>query len=172
MTTRSTARADCSPMRGSATSFVPMAVELETTEDAVLGGRLMLRQPRRGHRFGHDAILLAAATEAHAGEHVVELGAGVGAAGVALAQRVSGLKVTLVEIDPGLGALAQENAARNDLTNFVRVAVLDVAASEREFSQAGIDPGTGARVLMNPPFNDPERQHLSPEPKRRLAHAA
>ena len=31
------------------------------TEDAVLGGRLRLRQPRRGHRVGHDAILLAAA---------------------------------------------------------------------------------------------------------------
>ena len=37
---------------------------LETTEDAVLGGRLILRQPRRGHRVGHDAILLAAATDA------------------------------------------------------------------------------------------------------------
>ncbi len=36
----------------------------ETSEDAVLGGRLVLRQPVRGHRFGHDAILLAAATAA------------------------------------------------------------------------------------------------------------
>ena len=32
----------------------------ETTLDAALGGRLELRQPRRGHRFGHDALLLAA----------------------------------------------------------------------------------------------------------------
>ncbi|MFZ0609349.1 MAG: methyltransferase, partial [Xanthobacteraceae bacterium] len=38
-----------------------------TSDDAALGGRLMLRQPRRGHRFGHDSILLAAATLAHAG---------------------------------------------------------------------------------------------------------
>ena len=38
------------------------------SEDAVLGGRLVLRQPLRGHRFGHDAILLAAAVAAHAGE--------------------------------------------------------------------------------------------------------
>ena len=37
---------------------------LETSEDAVLGGRLRLRQPLKGHRVGHDAILLAAATGA------------------------------------------------------------------------------------------------------------
>ncbi len=74
-----------------------MTVEAESefTEDAVLGGRLTLRQPRRGHRVGHDAILLAAATDARAGELAVELGAGVGAAGLALARRVAGLRVTL-----------------------------------------------------------------------------
>jgi tRNA1(Val) A37 N6-methylase TrmN6 len=27
-------------------------------------------------------------------------------------------------------------------------------------------------VLMNPPFNDPQRQRLSPDARRRLAHAA
>ncbi|MGC1779258.1 MAG: methyltransferase, partial [Xanthobacteraceae bacterium] len=29
-----------------------------TSDDSALGGRLVLRQPLRGHRFGHDAILL------------------------------------------------------------------------------------------------------------------
>ena len=77
----------------------------------MLGGRLRLRQPARGHRFGHDAILLAAACPARAGEQVVDLGAGVGAAGLALAARVDGMPVTLVEIDPQLAALAAENAA-------------------------------------------------------------
>ena len=114
--------------------------EPETTEDAVLGGRLILRQPRRGHRVGHDAILLAAATDARPGEHAVELGAGVGAAGLALAQRVAGVTVTLVEIDPALAALARDNAARNGLGDRVQVAVLDVAAAEREFAAAGIAP--------------------------------
>ena len=52
----------------------------DVTEDAILGGRLRLRQPERGHRVGHDAILLAAACPASAGERVVDLGAGVGAA--------------------------------------------------------------------------------------------
>jgi tRNA1(Val) A37 N6-methylase TrmN6 len=53
-----------------------MAAEpARTSEDAVLGGRLVLRQPLTGHRVGHDAILLAAASSARAGDQVVDLGA-------------------------------------------------------------------------------------------------
>src|SRR6516164_6698643 len=99
-----------------------------TSEDALLGGRLVLRQPLRGHRFGHDAVLLAAATPARTGEHAIDLGAGVGAAGLALARRVEGLAITLIELDPNLAALARENAARNALANRVRAVCLDVAA--------------------------------------------
>ena len=150
-----------------------MAAEsVETTQDAVLGGRLTLRQPRRGHRVGHDAILLAAATDARDGERAVELGAGVGAAGLALAQRVAGLKVTLVEIDPVLADLAAENASHNGLSDRVRVAALDVAADAGCWAAAGLAPGGIERVLMNPPFNDVARQNVSPDTRRRLAHAA
>ena len=149
-----------------------MPGDADTTLDAVLGDRLTLRQPKRGHRVGHDAILLAAATEANPGEHAVELGAGVGAAGLALAQRVPGLKVTLVEIDRALAALTQENAARNGLAERVHVVALDVAAPEREFAKARIERGTASHVLMNPPFNDPARHNVSPDPQRRSAHAA
>jgi len=146
-----------------------MLAEPDTTEDAVLGGRLVLRQPRRGHRFGHDAILLAAATDAHAGERACELGAGVGAAGLALAQRVSGLGVTLVEIDPALALLARENATRNQLSDRVDVVTLDVAASARAFAQSGLPAESCARVLMNPPFNA-SGQRASPDAARRSAH--
>ncbi len=144
----------------------------DVTEDAVLGGRLWLRQPKRGHRFGHDAILLAAACPARAGEHVVELGAGVGAAGLALAQRIADIDVTLVEIDFGLAALAAENARLNGLDSRVKAVALDAVAPARAFAAAGLRPESIARVLMNPPFNDPARQRLSPDRRRRLAHAA
>jgi tRNA1(Val) A37 N6-methylase TrmN6 len=142
------------------------------SDDAVLGGRLRLKQPRRGHRVGHDAILLAAAAAAQPGEHVVDLGAGVGAAGLALAVRVPAITMTLVEIDPELAALAAENASRNGLADRVRTVALDVAAPARAYAAAGLAPGSAARVLMNPPFNDPDRQRRSPDPRRRLAHAA
>jgi tRNA1(Val) A37 N6-methylase TrmN6 len=143
----------------------------DVSEDLILGGKLRLRQPRRGHRVGHDAILLAAACPAHAGDAVADLGAGVGAAGLALAAR-TGCAVTLVEIDPALAALARKNATLNGLVEHVNVAVIDVAASPRTFAGQGIHPESLARVLMNPPFNDPARQRASPDRGRRLAHAA
>jgi tRNA1(Val) A37 N6-methylase TrmN6 len=138
--------------------------------DAVLGGRLVLRQPLRGHRVGHDAILLAAATSAKSGDHAVDLGSGVGGAGLALARRIEGLNVTLVEIDPVLTELAAENAQRNGLSDRVRAVRLDVESSAADFIAAGLAPGSAACVLMNPPFN--VAQQPSPDHARRLAHAA
>jgi tRNA1(Val) A37 N6-methylase TrmN6 len=150
--------------------MMTQCMPLETSEDPVLGGRLILRQPQRGHRVGHDAILLAAATSAHAGGRAVDLGAGVGAAGLALARRVEGLTVALVEIDPALAQLGRDNAERNGLAARVRAVCLDVTASAAAFAAAGLEKESADRVLMNPPFN--VSQNSSPEPGRRLAHAA
>ena len=145
---------------------------LPATDDTVLDGRLRLRQPRQGHRAGHDAILLAAATGAKPGEHAVDLGAGVGAAGLALASRVEGLRVTLVDIDPALVKLASHNAEKNSLAERVISIALDIGAPARAFANAGLTPGSAHRVLMNPPFNDAARQNTSPDARRRLAHVA
>src|SRR5476649_585698 len=141
-------------MPGLVMSCAAMGAErdtLDTSEDAVLGGRLRLRQPLRGHRVGHDAILLAAATGGRASELAVDLGAGVGAAGLALAARVAGLKVTLVEIDPTLCQLAVANARLNRLETRVRVLAGD-AENTPAFAAAGLTQGCAERVLMNPPF--------------------
>jgi tRNA1(Val) A37 N6-methylase TrmN6 len=152
-----------------ASTPIPAALG-ECSDDAVLGGRLVLRQPRRGHRFGHDAILLAAAVAAAPGERAVEFGAGVGAAGLALARRVETVDVTLAELDPALAALAAENAARNGLAACVRAVRLDVTAPASAFAAAGLVPGAADHVLMNPPFN--AAQNPSPDAVRRAAHVA
>src|SRR5262249_33728388 len=144
----------------------------ELTDDAVLGGRLRLTQPSSGHRVGHDAILLAAATGARAGDRAVDLGAGVGAAGLALAQRVSDVTVTLVEIDPALAGIAADHARRNGLDARGRGVAPDVPAPADAFAAGGLGPGTADRVLMNPPFNDPAQQNVSPDRERSAAHAA
>lgn len=148
-----------------------MSAEREgASEDAILGGKLVIRQPRRGHRVGHDAILLAAATGARAGKRAVDLGAGVGAAGLALARRVEGVAVTLLELDPALAALAADNAARNGLDDRVRVVCLDVEAAPKAFAAQGLAAGKADCVLMNPPFN--AAANPSPDRTRRLAHVA
>lgn len=140
------------------------------TEDAFLGGRLRLMQKRSGHRAGHDAILLAAATEARAGDRVVDLGAGIGTAGLALARRVAGIGLSLVEIDPELAELARVNAAANAIA--AETVVLDVTADAQAFAAHGLGPDSVDVVLMNPPFNDPARHRGSPDQARHTAHVA
>jgi tRNA1(Val) A37 N6-methylase TrmN6 len=140
----------------------------EFTEDGFLGGLLRLRQPKSGHRAGHDAILLAAATPARPGDRVADFGAGTGAAGLALAKRVAGIKLVLVEIDHALAALARENAGANGIA--AETIVLDVTDGADAFAAVALVPDSIDVVLMNPPFNDPARHRASPE--KALAHVA
>jgi tRNA1(Val) A37 N6-methylase TrmN6 len=142
----------------------------ETTEDAFLGGALRLRQPKSGHRAGHDAMLLAAATSARPGDRVVDFGAGVGAAGLAVARRVAGTKIALVEIDEVLAALARHNAASNAIE--ARIIAIDIASSAESLASAGLSPDSADVVLMNPPFNDSRRHRSSPNKSREIAHVA
>ena len=142
----------------------------EFTEDAFLGGRLRLRQPKSGHRAGHDAMLLAAATSARSGDRVVDFGAGIGAAGLAVARRVAGIELVLVEIDEVLAELARGNAASNAIP--ADVIVLDVTSAADAFAASGLPPDSVDAVLMNPPFNDPVRHRASPDKARETAHVA
>ena len=147
-----------------------MSEAADITEDAFLGGQLRLKQKRSGHRAGHDAILLAAATEARAGDRVVDLGAGIGVAGLALARRVPGVRLSLVEIDPELAELARGNATANAIA--AETIVLDVTADAKAFASNGLSPDSVDVVLMNPPFNDPARHRGSPDQARHTAHVA
>ncbi len=125
---------------------------METTDDAFLGGRLRLWQPAHGFRTAVDALLLQAAVPVRAGEVVVDAGAGVGAAGLALAVRVPDCRVVLVERDPQLAALARRNAARNGLVRRVEVLEADLADLPRRLAGRRID-----HVMTNPPHLPPVR---------------
>ena len=142
----------------------------DCTEDAFLGGQLKLRQPKSGHRAGHDAILLAAATSARPGDRVVDFGAGVGVTGLAVAKRVAEIEIILVEIDSKLADLARENSLSNGLQ--ARIVVLDITSGAEDFAVAGLPPDSADVVLMNPPFNDPTRHRASPDKGREVAHMA
>lgn len=146
-----------------------MTDQAELTENGFLGGQLRLRQPKAGHRAGHDAMLLAAATAARPGDRVVEFGAGVGAAGLAVALRVA-VDLTLLEIDPALAELARANADANRVA--ANVCVVDIAAGADAFAAVSILPDSADAVLMNPPFNDAARHRGSPDAARQIAHLA
>lgn len=146
-------------------------VEAEATSlDAILGGRLRLRQKLHGHRVGLDAILLAAA----AGPPVARLadvGAGVGAVGLALLQRWPQATAELIEIDPELAALAAENAALNGLADRARAVVAD-ALDPQSRRAAGLADAAAELLVANPPYLAAETARVSPDPARARAHVA
>src|SRR4029078_2401983 len=87
-------------------------VEAASTDD-FLGGRISIVQPRVGHGAGGDAVFLASAVPARGGKRVLDVGAGVGVAGLCLLACVPDIEVTAVEIDAELCALAEHNAVSN-----------------------------------------------------------
>ena len=97
----------------------------ETSLDEISGLGLRLRQMRTGHRVGADAVLLAAAAGPPAAS-LVDVGAGVGAVGLALLKRWPEAIGDLVEIDPELAELARQNAAENGIGARARALALDV----------------------------------------------
>ncbi len=140
------------------------------TDDAVLGGRLKLLQPARGHRAGHDAILLAAACPS--AKHAIDLGAGIGTAGLALLARDAAEWVTLVEVDKQLAGLARANSVKNGFLARTAIVAADVDLLARRGGPHHPRAASADLVLANPPFNDPARRRASPDASRRRAHAA
>lgn len=131
----------------------------DVTEDGFLNGQLKVRQPKRGFRAGLDAVMLAAAVPARAGDTALELGAGVGTASLCVAFR-TGCDVTGLEIDLQLVDLANQNAALNAMADRVRFEAVDALAwaSDRLFDH----------VFCNPPFHDDTGQR-SPDAQRARA---
>ena len=135
------------------------------TRDAFLGGRLTLVQPEKGFRAGLDSVLLGAAAGRSSG-HLLDLGAGVGTAAlVALADRPA-LAATLVEADPQMAALAAENTDSNGFSARARVLTLDLTASGRTRSAAGLAADAYDTVIANPPFFE---AGTAPSPRRAAA---
>ncbi len=134
---------------------------IETTEDAILDGRVRLRQPSRGYRVNVDTILLAAAVEAEGGARLLEAGCGVGAALLAVAIRNEKTNLIGIERDQNIAAIARENVAMNAMSSRVDIVTGDVL--ERS-GNIGVFDG----VFVNPPFDE---EGEGPAPALRRLHA-
>lgn len=118
----------------------------ETCND-FLGGQLRIWQPAQGYRAGVDAVLLASAVPARAGDSVLDLGCGVGVAGLCVAARVPGVALTGLELQAGYAAMARRNGAGNGVDFEVvegDLAQMPPALRERQFTH----------VIANPPYFD------------------
>ncbi len=137
------------------------------TRDAFLAGRLTLSQPRHGFRAGLDSVLLGAAVSASS-RSLLDLGAGVGTAGlVALTLNIA-LVATLAESDGEMADLAADNIIRNGLADRASLARIDLAAAGPLRVAAGLLPDHFASVIANPPFFESGRG-TAPSTARRAA---
>lgn len=132
------------------------------TQDRLLGGRVHLAQPTNGYRAAIDPVLLAASIPARAGERVLELGAGAGAASLCLAARVPGVCIEGVERDRATVALARANAGRNAFQPPPVFHQGDVA----HLPQAGLYD----HAFANPPFLEAQTATAPTDARRAAAH--
>ena len=133
------------------------------TEDRLLDGRVVVRQPRRGFRVAIDSVLLAAAVPAGDGERVLEPGAGIGGAALSLAARVPGCSVAGFEAQRELVRIAGENIRLNGMAGRVDIAQGDLASPPTRFALGAFD-----HVMMNPPYQ-PAGSVRAPEDASRAA---
>lgn len=132
------------------------------TEDRFLGGRIVAKQPAEGFRSGLDAVMLAAAVPAGAGDDVLELGCGAAVAGLCLAARVVGCTITGIDKETSLIALADDNARLNAMASRFKFVAGDALSPPAELRQ------DYDHVFCNPPFHAGPGQR-SPSAARAVA---
>lgn len=134
-------------------------IDEKDTIDIFHRGGFSLVQPRlNGHRSGMDAMLLAGLVPTGFKGSLVDLGAGAGAAGFAVATRCKNAVVTLVERSSFMLAYAEKSLAlaeNADLKSRINVLEADVTLKGKERINAGLHDNAFDFAIMNPPFNSP-----------------
>ncbi|MEP3233530.1 MAG: methyltransferase [Hyphomicrobiales bacterium] len=142
----------------------------------VLGGKVVLHQQTGGaHKAGLDAVMLAASVQdgGKSQKRIVDLGAGVGTAGLCVLNRLPAASAILVENDPITLELA--NATLNDPDNHWlngRASTLkaDVTLRGDARLEAGLSLNMADHVIMNPPYYDAAQVRTSDNAARQAAH--
>ena len=134
---------------------------MSTSNDiTVLDGQVRLLQAPEGFRTSIDAVLLAAACPAKDGQSILDLGCGVGSAGLCALHRLPQSALHGIDIQPSHVDLARENAALNEMKSRATFTQEDVRA---------FNDGVFDHVICNPPFEDAGAHTPSPSAARATA---
>jgi tRNA1(Val) A37 N6-methylase TrmN6 len=143
------------------------------TVDAFHRGQFVLVQPKgAGHRSGVDAMMLAAAVPHDFSGKLADLGAGAGAAGLAVASRCPNAHVTLVERDPLMIHCANKtlkHESNQSLASRISLIESDVTLTGKRRLAAGLADNAFDFAILNPPFN-PAHDRRTPDPVKAVAH--
>lgn len=126
-------------------------------ENTLLKGQVSIKQPAKGYRAAIDPIILAASCHPSSGDHIVDLGCGVGTIGVCLEHFHPEIELTGYEIQPDLAELASQNLNKNNMS------IINESIDN-------IDKNKFDIAVMNPPYYEDGSNIPSPSSMRATAH--
>lgn len=138
----------------------------DLTEDKLLGGKVIIFQPKKGYRVAVDSCLLAAAVPAKAGDRVLDLGVGTGAVSLCIRARVPQCKITGIDKNTGYLELAAKSVTKNNWEHSIDLHFGDVCRPPRVIEPASFD-----YVVANPPYFEEDAYFKSPNAGKSEAHA-
>jgi tRNA1(Val) A37 N6-methylase TrmN6 len=149
------------------------ATDASQTKDAFHRGRFYLLQPAaKGHRSGVDAMILASVVPTDFAGRVADLGAGAGAAGLAVLSRCNSSTAVLIERSDFMTEFARSSLALPENSAFsgrADVMQTDVTLTGKARVAAGLADNSFDFAIMNPPFNQPS-DRATPDPVKAEAH--
>ena len=134
----------------------------EETFGTLFGGRLEIRQNKKGYRFSIDALLLARFAEPRLTDRVIDLGTGCGVIPLILVFRRKAEAVVGVEVQPSLAALARQNVSLNHLAAQIEI-------REEDFRNLPGKGGVFDCALCNPPYRRAGSGRVNPQEEKALA---
>ena len=127
-------------------------------------GVVHMVQPRKGHRFTLDSILLADFCRVRPRDRVLEPGSGTGIVSLLLAMKFPKARFCPVEIQPDLAALCRGNIEANGLAGNITLVEGDIRMLKRSLA-----PGTFDVIAANPPYTKFGAGRKSPVTGRQAA---
>lgn len=124
---------------------------MDITLDSIRDIRLF--QSKTGYRYSVDSLLLYDFIHLKTARRIADLGAGSGIVGILLAKKYPASRVSLLELQESLCALAKKNIVLNGLEQRAVAVRCDLSS----LHAAHIVPATFDLVVSNPPF----RKHMS-----------
>ncbi|MDR1551769.1 MAG: methyltransferase [Holosporaceae bacterium] len=126
---------------------------MEYTQDSILNGNIIIRQPTKGYRVAIDPIILASLVHQEPWQTILDVGCGVGTVSLILKWREPTVQVTALDIDSEMCTACCQNARINSLEiNVINASIEEcLSAVCGEFSQ----------VVTNPPFFEKKSSRVS-----------
>lgn len=136
----------------------------QVIETTLLRGKVKLLQPKVGFHASLDTVFLAAAVSMKSRQKLLDVGCGVGSAGLCVMARVPDIQLTGIDVQADITHLARQNARLNgwqDQCRFFQGNILN---------EKLIDDNAFHVVMMNPPYQEGGRHTPSPVKNKSLSH--